>query len=81
MRIFMLSLDQKILDPSSSSYNRMKEYSHYVDELTIVVPSQQKETIRIAENIEAHARRGRNKIQQFFSLLNLSKKIVKEKKN
>ncbi|HBF67032.1 MAG TPA: hypothetical protein DDW36_01245 [Candidatus Magasanikbacteria bacterium] len=80
MRIFMLSLDQKILDPSSSSYNRMKEYSHYVDELTIVVPSQQKETIRIAENIEAHATRGRNKIQQFFSLLNLSKKIVKEKK-
>lgn len=75
MRQLMISLDKNILDPGSRVANRMKEYGE-TDEIFIIVPSQKKKILDLSQSVHVESVAG-GKINQFFRLYTLGKKIIK----
>lgn len=76
-KILMISLDKSILDPSSRAADRMREYGNDC-ELYVVIPSHQKLSVQLSESVRAIGSGG-GKVQQFFGIVRLGRRLVREK--
>ncbi len=72
----MISLDEKIIDQNSSVAQRMIEYGK-TEPVFILIPSAKKMELKLSEQVHVFCSGG-NKIQQFFRLVYLGKKICKD---
>lgn len=66
----MISLDQKILDPHSKVAERMRGFT----ETDIIIPSINSQKISLSETVHVFGSGG-NKINQFFKVIKLGKKL------
>ena len=70
----MISLDKKILDISSPVAERMVSYG-YDGDIHILIPDTKKRSVSLSSAVHAESTGG-NKIQQFFRLYGLGKKLT-----
>ena len=78
MQKLMISLDNKILDKNSQVAMRMVEYGEK-NKLYIIIPSNIKKSFDLSKTVHVESTGG-NKIQQFFRLKKIGKKILKKEK-
>lgn len=71
----MLSLDKKILDKKSAAAKRMVEYGK-IHELFILIPNKNKIKLDLSSAVHVQSTGG-GKFLQFFSLLSLGRKIIR----
>lgn len=74
MRQLMISLDKKILDSASAVAKRMIEYGKE-NELYILIPAAQKNSLDIGSRVHVTTAGGANKIAQLINLYKEAKKI------
>ncbi len=79
MRQLMISLDKKILDPTSAVAKRMIEYGKK-DELFIIIPHSKRAELDLSSTVHVTTSGGRSKIGQFGVLYGVAEKIIKGKK-
>ncbi len=72
----MISLDEKMFDPESRVSKRMIEYGKK-EKIYILIPSQQKKDLRLSQNVRVFGSGG-NKIQQFFQLYTMGKRLIRD---
>lgn len=72
----MISLDKNILNKDSVVVRRMFEYGKK-NELFIIIPSYGKESLVISQTVHTESTGG-NKLLQFFRLMSIGKKLIKE---
>ena len=72
----MISLDKKILEKDSRVAKRMIEYGKE-DELFIVIPSKERKKFDLSDTVHVFSTGG-NKIQQYFRLKKLGRKIIQK---
>lgn len=77
MRQLMISLDKKILDFNSAAAKRMIDYGEKM-ELFIIIPHVLPQNIQLSPRVNVYSVSG-SKIQQFFKLINLGKKLIVKK--
>lgn len=76
MKQLMISLDQKILDANSAVSRRMVAYGKE-NELFILIPAPIKKEFVLSDKVKVWSTGG-NKLQQFFRLKKMGKKIIQE---
>lgn len=72
----MISLDKKILDPSSAVAKRMRQYGAERN-LEILIPERTEKSVPLGPTVKAQSTGG-SKRQQFFRLLSLGKKVIEK---
>lgn len=77
MRQLMISLDKKILDPTSAAAARMIAYGKKY-ELFIIIPNRQKIQLDLSPTVHVYGSGGFTKPGQFGSLYDTGKKILKK---
>jgi len=80
MKILMISIDNSILDPKSTSAKRMKLYGSICDQLHIVVVGGNSTdvNIKIGDNVIVYPTNSKNKISAIFDAIAISKEIIAE---
>lgn len=74
MRTLMISLDPQILDPGSRAASRMRAYGHH-QTLDIIIPTVSSQEVALSETVRVWGSGG-TKLQQFWRLLTLGKKLT-----
>ena len=74
----MISLDKKILDPTSAVAKRMVGYGQE-NELFILIPHSRQQEIVLSPTVRVYSTGG-NKIQQYFRLKKMGLKLIQENK-
>ena len=77
MKILMISLDKKILDPSSAVAQRMIKYGEK-DELFILIPHSEKKQIDLSNTVHVWSTGG-NKRKQYSQLKKVGLELIKQK--
>lgn len=77
MQIVMLSLDKKILDPNSAVAKRMVEYGEK-DELFILIPNKEKQSIALSATARVETSGGSNKVIQLWKLFSVAKNYLRQ---
>lgn len=77
-KILIISLDKNILDQKSRAAERMKQYGQR-DEIFIIIPAEKELGFDLSSSVHVFSIGG-NKLAQFFGLLILGRKIIKEQK-
>lgn len=71
----MISLDKKILDPTSVVARRMVEYGKNA-ELYIVIPNAQKTELGLSQTVHVYSSGGNSKVRQFFKACKTARSLV-----
>ncbi len=79
MRQLMISLDKKILDPTSAVARRMVEYGEK-NELFIIIPHSEKQELDLSANVRVFTSWGTSKWRQFWELYGVGERILKKEK-
>lgn len=77
MRQLMISLDKNILKRDSRVAQRMIEYGK-VNELFVIIPSKEKESFDLSQAVHVRSTGG-SKLTQFFRLVQIGKRLIKNK--
>jgi len=80
MKILSLSLDNSVLDITSSLARRVIEYSSLIKRYTVIVPSCKNDKIELSEKVMIYGSGGNNKLMQFIKVYNLAKKILRDER-
>ena len=75
MSIVMLSLDKKILDPSSAVAKRMIEYGSS-EELFIAIPDKEKRSVTLSPRVQVETSGGGNKLIQLWNLYGVAERYL-----
>ena len=75
MRQLMISLDKKILDPTSAVARRMVEYGKN-SELYIVIPNAQKIGLDLSPTVHVYGSGGNSKVSQFLKTCKTARRLV-----
>ena len=65
MHILSISLDPQILDTASVAAHRMRRYGAHLSTYTIIIPTKEKRTVQLSENVVAHGTGGWCKLVRF----------------
>ena len=80
MKVLSLSLDPKLVDPENVAAVRVKNYGKVVEEYTIIVPTTEQVTTKLADNVTVYGTGGSSKLMQFWRMYQLALPIVRDQK-
>lgn len=80
MKVLMISMDSRIFEPHSAVLDRIKEYSNFCDNLTVIVLTRQSANSIHIKNLSIYPASSIYRARRLFLALNLAKKIIREEK-
>lgn len=80
MKIISLSLDKLILKKESVVASRCMRYGNAVETYTVIVPTQNKETVSLNDHTTVYGTGGRFKILQLWQMYKIASSLLQQKK-
>ena len=81
MKLLILALDEKSIDPRSAVAQRLVAYGATVEQIDVVVPNTHRSVTRLSPNVVVHGVSGFSKFLQLLRLFSTSFKLINQNKS